>query len=111
VVRQISTRPKDEVLAQTLAAGAQVARDSTIGLAVSDGPGTLVPDVIGLTETVAGRTITAAGLQSLVMFRVQGSEPAGTVVGQRPGAGERLAGGGTVGLTVSTGSGGGQLPL
>ncbi len=111
VTRQVSTHPKDEVLTQSLPAGTQIARNSTMSLSVSDAAGTVVPNVIGLTESVASRTITNAGLQAFSMFRVPGNEPAGTVIGQRPSPGDRLAAGGTVGLTVSTGGGGGQLPV
>jgi beta-lactam-binding protein with PASTA domain len=110
ISRQINARPKDEVLAQQPAAGANVARGSAIALRVSDAAGNLVPNVVGLSESAAGRSITTAGLAAFVAFRVPGSEPAGRVVGQRPAAGERLATGGFVQLTVSSGSGG-TLPV
>lgn len=110
VTRRISPRPKDEVLAQSLAAGSQVARNSSIALSVSDADGAIVPAVIGLSTANASLAIVGVGLQALVVLRVQSSEPAGTVVNQRPDGGERLTSGEVVSLTVSTG-GGGQVPV
>lgn len=70
VARQINAKPKDEVLAQQPAAGAQVALGSSVALSVSDAAGSLVPNVMGLTESAASQAIINAGLFAFVAFRV-----------------------------------------
>jgi len=65
------------------------------------GPDTaVVPTVVGLTRTTAEARIRAAGF---VASAHPGARPEAVVVRQRPGPGEILARGSTVGVTVSRG--------
>jgi beta-lactam-binding protein with PASTA domain len=60
----------------------------------------LVPTVIGLQNSEAGRRIRDAGLRAETRLVVS-SRPAGTVVAQKPEAGDRLDRGGVVDLRVA----------
>ncbi|HWG55139.1 MAG TPA: PASTA domain-containing protein [Gaiellaceae bacterium] len=63
---------------------------------------TAVPDVVGLSEVDARERVEAAGLDVQVT-EVEAADPRGEVVAQEPGAGNQLAEGQTVLLSVSTG--------
>jgi beta-lactam-binding protein with PASTA domain len=109
--RQINARPKGEVIVQQHTASTHVARGASMGLMVSNGAGVSVPDIVGMTQSAAFVTIRGVSLSAFTERTVAGQEPAGQVVGQRPGAGTRLVTGGRVGLTVSSGSGPGPGPV
>lgn len=68
-----------------------------------------VPSVVTLPKSVAVRRITRAGFDAQVRLAAS-SSPKGMVVAQAPKGGERLAQGGTVALTVSTGKPKARIP-
>jgi len=68
------------------------------------------PDVVGLTQSAAAAALLSVSLTVGAITPVQDPAAAGTVIGQDPAAGEALAAGTAVALTVSTGPGGDALP-
>ena len=100
-----SPEPKGTVLGQQPHAGASVEPGSAVTLRVSSGPAVElkdVPDLEGLTVASARSRLQALGLRSTIT-KVTSSQPAGTVVGQSPGAGTEVRAGATVRLRVSSG--------
>ena len=104
VVRSVfSTKPRGTVAAQNPAAGKPVTKGSRVTLSVSKGqPAKPVPDVVGQSESEAASVLKAAGFDPDVQ-RVPSEEPTGTVVAQKPKAGEKQPGGTHVLLNVSAG--------
>jgi eukaryotic-like serine/threonine-protein kinase len=97
--------PPGTVLEQDPRAGEEVDEGSTVTLSVSTGLGTArVPDVRGLSERRAVRTLEERDL--LVETRDQFSSrvEAGLAIGTKPPAGEKVDRGSTVTLLVSKGS-------
>ena len=103
-----SSKPRGTVLSQSPAAGAKVAKRSTVVIRVSRGM-VSVPDVIGQTRGTAVPAIRAAGLVPQA-FTVPSPQPKGTVVSQSPKAGERIPGGSKVRLNISSGQTSGGVP-
>ena len=68
-----------------------------------------LPDVTGVGVGEARALLEEAGLR-VRLRRVESDQPAGDVIGQQPGAGARVAGGGLVTLTVSSGPQGATVP-
>src|SRR5438067_477398 len=102
-VKVASSRPKDTVLAQKPAAGAQAKKGTTVTLTISKGAAKVkVPPVVGLTEAAATATLDRLGLK-LSISRVQSSKPKGIVTAQTPAAGTMAAKGSVVGIDVSKG--------
>jgi beta-lactam-binding protein with PASTA domain len=100
-----SSEPKGTVLAQQPPTGASIEPGSAVTLRVSSGPAVElkdVPDLAGLTVATARSRLQTLGLRSTVI-EITSSRPAGTVVGQSPGAGTELRAGSTVRLRVSSG--------
>jgi beta-lactam-binding protein with PASTA domain len=98
-----SGRPKGLVLRQVPTAGTEVPKDSPVVLIVSAGPQLVdVPDAVGLSAEEATTRLTEAGFRTRVR-QVSASEPAGTVVGQKPGGGSRAPRGQVVQISVSRG--------
>ena len=93
------------VVAQSPAAGAKVAKDSTVSLQASKGPAT-VPDVRGQLAADAKGALRTAGLVP-VEFHVPGTQPKGTVTAQKPLPNKQVPSGSKVRINVSTGSTGG----
>jgi len=63
-----------------------------------------VPNVVGVTQTVAGNTIAAADLNvGIVSIQNSGTVPAGVVISEAPAAGSSLRVGAAVNLAVSSG--------
>jgi len=61
-----------------------------------------VPDVTGMTQSKAAATLADAGLRTGKITQVQSTEgPEGTVVGQSPAAGDKVAKGAAVDLDVA----------
>jgi beta-lactam-binding protein with PASTA domain len=105
VKRLASSRPKDIVIEQSPAAGVTAATGTTVTLTVSSGAKpVVVPQVVGQTQGAAVNALTAAGLKP-VLHNVPSSRPAGTVVAQKPPAGNEVDKSSTVTLNVSTGTG------
>ena len=94
----------DVVVAQSPAAGAKVAKSSTVSLKASKGPAT-VPDVRGQLAADAKGALRTAGLVP-VEFRVPGTQPKGTVTAQKPLPNKNVPRGSKVRINVSTGSAG-----
>ena len=104
VTRHASSRPKDIVIAQTPAAGVTAESGTTVKLVVSSGTKpVVVPQVVGQTQGSAVNALTGVGLKS-VLHNVGSAKPAGTVVAQKPAAGQEVDKGSTVTLNVSTGT-------
>jgi len=100
-----SQEPEGTVLGQQPRAGASVEPGSAVTLRVSSGPPvelTDVPDLEGLTLASARSRLQALGMRATVT-KATSSQPAGTVVGQSPGAGTEVRAGATVRLRVSSG--------
>jgi beta-lactam-binding protein with PASTA domain len=96
-----SNEPRGTVVSQSPAAGARVAKASTVVLRVPKGTVT-VPALIGQTRDVAVAKLKAVGLVPQV-FPVPAAEPKGTVVTQSPSAGLRVPGDSKVRLRISDG--------
>ena len=114
-----SARPKGTVIAQSPKAGAQAAEGSTVRLNVSNGASsggappppppppppaanTTVPDVTGMSQAQAQRTLNAAGLKAGVVY-VPSDEPQETVVTQSPDGGATVKRGTRIQLNASLG--------
>jgi serine/threonine-protein kinase len=108
MVDVVTDQPQGTVVAQTPGAGTQVAHGATVTLRVSQARVT-VPDVLGNQRDSAVAAIRGAGLKPKA-FVVSSTQKQGTVVAQHPHAGARIAGGSTVRLNVSNGSGGSAAP-
>ncbi len=73
--------------------------------------GVVVPNVVGLTQTAAGTTITGVGLaMGTVSSAASSIVPSGSVIDQNPAAGAQVSNGTAVRLLVSTGAPPPQLP-
>ncbi len=105
-----SNKAKGTVVSESPAAGASVAKGSTVAIRVSQGP-SRVPNVVGQTRADAVSVLKAAGFSSAV-FVVPSSQPKNTVVAQKPHAGTNAPRGTKVRLNISSGnaSGGGVPP-
>ena len=104
VTRVASSRPKDIVISQSPAAGVTAATGTTVTLVASSGAKpVVVPQVVGQTQGSAVNALTGVGLKS-VLHNVGSAKPAGTVVAQKPPAGQQDDKGSTVTLNVSTGT-------
>lgn len=98
-----SPRRRGRVLRQIPDPGTEVPRDSTVVVIVSAGRELVdVPQVVGLTADEATKQLTQAGFRTRIV-RVAGTEPEGTVTGQRPQGGARSPRGQVVRLNVSRG--------
>ena len=103
IKRQMSEKAKNTVISQSPAAGAHVDPGAVVTIAVSAGrSGVEVPDVVGLRSPVAVAKLQAAGLRAKAS-NVSSSKSSGTVVAQRPAAGDRAEKGAEVTLQVSKG--------
>jgi serine/threonine-protein kinase len=100
-----STRPLDEVVAQSPRARATVSEDATVVLKVSGGPGTIdVPAVDGDTLERARATLQNAGLVAGdVIEQASDDVGEGLVIRTSPRAGQNVERGESVKLYVSTG--------
>jgi serine/threonine-protein kinase len=83
-----SDEPAGEVVETDPAAGEEVPQGSTVTVFYSDGPES-VPDVVGLLEDEAVRTLREAGFESVRVFTngEPTDQPTGTVLEQNPEAG------------------------
>ena len=103
-----SNEPRGTALSQSPAAGAKVAKGSTVVIRISRGM-VGVPNVVGRTRNTAVAAIRAAGLVPQA-FTVPSAQPKGTVVSQSPIAGKRAPGGSKVRLNISSGQASGGVP-
>jgi beta-lactam-binding protein with PASTA domain len=85
-------------------AGLAVPSPSSTATSVASNGLVYVPSVIGKSQADADRSLAGSGLVAAHSSQMA-SEPAGTVVGQSPGAGLQVPRGTTVDVAVSTGLG------
>jgi beta-lactam-binding protein with PASTA domain len=91
------------VVGQEPPAGKIAKPGSTVALEVAKGKAaSAVPDVTGQDQQSAASALQQAGLNARIV-EVPSAEPKGTVVAQRPPAGQKVAGGSSVRLNVSKG--------
>lgn len=104
VVRSVRDRADEgTLLGLRPASGRQAAVSSTVELLVSAGPpNVLVPQVTGLLEADARARLQAAALGlGRISYDPASAEPAGTVLGQSPAAGDSLPMGRGVRVTLA----------
>ena len=105
VKRVASTHPKGIVIDQEPTAGVSAVSGTTVTISVSSGvKPVVVPRVVGQTQGDAVQALTKVGLEP-VLQNVPSDKPAGTVVGQKPPAGNEVDKGSKVTVNVSTGTG------
>ena len=100
ITRQPDLTPIDQVIGQSPPADSIISVRDTINLTVSDG--VVVPNVVGMTQTDASNTITAAGL-TVTVSEANNAAPIGQVFGQSPTSGNNLNPGDAVQISVSLG--------
>ena len=105
VDRVRSTKPLDEVVAQSPRARRRIEKGSTVVLKVSGGPGTIdVPAVDGDPLDRAQAELNNAGLVvGRVIEQASDTVDAGIVIRTSPGAGQNVERGSSVNVYVSTG--------
>lgn len=93
---------KGTVISQSPLGGTSVNAGSTVSISVSRGsaPQSNVPGVIGMTETAAKETLSAAGFTYKVVYSPTDASQAGIVISQFPGAGASAGPGSQVIITV-----------
>jgi serine/threonine-protein kinase len=96
-----SDQPAGQVLETKPAQGQQVPENSVVTVVYSDGP-EKIPDVVGMMQQQAEKTLREAGYQPDVVPSGDTTEPKGTVIQQSPPAGESAQEGATVTIVVST---------
>ena len=102
---QQSDRPQNEVLDQSPAAGAQVAKNSTVTLTFSSGTGqATVPNVVGQDAATANNTLGLAGFKTSQKTQASDTVQAGLVISTSPPAGAKAPKGSTVTMIVSSGA-------
>lgn len=91
------------VISQDPGAGASVPAGSAVNLVVSSG--VTVPNVVGVSLTVASSDLASAGLATgSITQQYSGSAPQGTVIAESPAAGSSVTGGTRVNLVISEGA-------
>ncbi len=92
------------IVSQDPKAGQTVKTKTAVTIYVSAGPGDgSVPDVVGMSEEDARRTIEEAGFEANVTSQAS-EEKSGTIIKQDPSGGEKAEKGSTVDLVASDGS-------
>ncbi|MGH7146290.1 MAG: PASTA domain-containing protein [Nitrospiraceae bacterium] len=94
------------VVTQNPAAGTMVSARTAVALTISVGPGTPVPNVVGLMQSAAQTAITDAILTVGSVIGAASLVPAGTVLNQMPAAGTMVVPMSSVDLVVASGSSG-----
>jgi hypothetical protein len=90
-VAKADTHTKDQVIAQSLTAGASVPNGSAITLTFSSGPAPItVPSVIGQQFTDASNTLTQDGLSVIVVPTPSAKYDSGVVVNTDPAPGSTI---------------------
>ncbi|MEW6552945.1 MAG: PBP1A family penicillin-binding protein [Actinomycetota bacterium] len=92
------------VITQSPLAGTSVVTGSSVSITVSQGssPQSSVPGVVGMSETAAKETITAAGFSYKVVYSPADASQVGIVISQFPGAGATAAPGSQIIITVGS---------
>jgi eukaryotic-like serine/threonine-protein kinase len=89
VVEQPSSKPKDEVIAQSPGADTRLRKGDRVTITISKGPEKVtIPSVVGLSAGEAASTLRAAGLSPVKRNRtVTDQTQDGNVIAQHPGEG------------------------
>ena len=95
------TVPVGSVISQSPAASSLVTPGDTITLTISEGRLVSVPDLSGLTQTVAETILQNTGLTVGTILYTSSAQPVDTVVSQTPIAGTSLSEGNAVDLILS----------
>lgn len=103
VTEQLADQPRGLVIASSPQAGTMVQLPGTVDIVLSKGPATVqVPDLYGRTVGEARSMVEQLGLRIAGVSRDTSSlQPENTVIRQLPAAGQTVAAGGPVSLTVS----------
>jgi penicillin-binding protein 1A len=99
---------KGIVLTQSPLAGTSVNTGSSVSITVSQGaaPQSNVPNVVGMSETGAKETLSAAGFSYKVVYSPTDASQVGIVISQFPGAGASAGPGSQIIITVGKADGG-----
>jgi beta-lactam-binding protein with PASTA domain len=98
-----SSQSSGTVIGESPRGGSHAKKGSTVTLVVSSGPASVtVPNVNGQSSANAESALIAKGFNVSTNYK-HASATQGTVIGESPGAGESVAKGSTVILTVSSG--------
>ena len=89
------------IVAQQPAAGSQVLGGSSVDLVLAVEGLVIVPSVVGMYHQEALASLSAAGLASGIIKEQESDQPAGTVLGQQPSAGQRAARNTAVSLVIA----------
>lgn len=104
VFKRTDKAPEGEVISQNPPGGEKLKRGSSVILTVSSGPGQVsMPNLEGLTESVAKKRLRALGLKVRVRKEYDDEVAAGKVTRTVPGIGEKADRGSRVDLYVSRG--------
>jgi serine/threonine-protein kinase len=103
VSEQLADAPRGLVIATSPPAGTKVDLPGTVDIVLSKGPATvMVPDLYGRSAGEARSMVEQLGLRIAGVSRDTSSlQPENTVIRQLPAAGQPIAAGGPVSLTVS----------
>ena len=92
--------------------GTKQTRGSTVSVWLSSGEGTVeVPNVVGKTQVEATNELLALGLQVLPEEEPSADQAPGTVLRQKPGAGDQVKAGAKVTIVIATQANTVQVPL
>lgn len=98
------TYAQGQIVSQSVEAGTQVEKNTTIRVTISSGVGEIdVPMVTGLDQTAAEAKLAESGFVANTDFGYSDSVASGTVMSQTPEAGNKAKKGDTVSLMVSRG--------
>ncbi len=93
-----------EVANQDPLAGTEVKKDSTVGVVISNGKGSIdVPGVVGESEETAIDTLTDMGFKPNKTYSYSDTVAAGDVISQNPVSGSKAKEGDTITLVISQG--------
>ena len=99
--------PKDNIISQSPAAGTTAPKGSNVTIDVSLGSritNVTLPDFTGMTQSAATNKAISLGLKTRISEEYSPTVPTGQVVAQVPDAGQSVAPGTTVGLSISLGA-------
>ncbi|MDQ6768455.1 MAG: PASTA domain-containing protein [Gemmatimonadota bacterium] len=104
VSEQLADQPRGLVIASSPPAGTKLDLPGSVDIMLSKGPATIqVPDLYGRSVGEARSMIEQLGLRIAGISRDTSSlQPENTIIRQLPAAGQTVAAGGAVSLTVST---------
>jgi serine/threonine-protein kinase len=99
---QYSVAPRGTAIAQSPAAGAQIAEGAKVTVTLSAGPPPVaVPRIVGFSSGDAQSSLAQLGLRAKVQEVPDPDATVGTVAAQRPSAGVKLLPGSTVSVSIA----------